>query len=511
MIWRVARKEISIHVLGLNFLLLLIMCQLLIPISIYIMASGYEKRMMNYISDQRNLANHLRYISNSALLSGMPRRYWLPESNLLDNLWIQRKPEVLSILVEGIDRRIGRFVRVNHKLVPYSASHYALSWEKKIGRHEDIIYRSFQPMDLAVVLQLILSLFSILIFHNAICGEKEAGTLKLLASNGVPRSHIVLGKYIGAISTMLIPFLISFLAGILVLYTVLGIGALGADELLRILLMMVISILYISVFALLGIMISGMTTKSSTSLMISLFIWAILVVVWPNISGFGMRNLFRITGEQIDDQVSKEIDHLKKRYRHDLQSCSSRIVMDEEVRSSLWEDADPDSSGSMAGLEEDVLLNFLGKIRLFYLEAERIGMRYGDETWEIRRKYLERPYRIIRLAWRVFAISPAGAYYELMSILARTDFGSYIRFLDQAKEYRKTLQRWVIDESVSSTRWFTCIFGMADPDRIPRFVQKDEGILKDLARGSGDMILLIAINAILIMGSYIRFLKYDLR
>jgi ABC-type transport system involved in multi-copper enzyme maturation permease subunit len=53
---------------------------------------------------------------------------------------------------------------------------------------------------------------------DAICGEKERGTLKVLLSNSVPRDLVLLGKWIGGYISLAIPFLIALLGGIAYVY-----------------------------------------------------------------------------------------------------------------------------------------------------------------------------------------------------------------------------------------------------------------------------------------------------
>ena len=47
-----------------------------------------------------------------------------------------------------------------------------------------------------MVVQVVLGLFALLLCYDAICGEKEAGTLSLLASFPLPRSRLLIGKLI---------------------------------------------------------------------------------------------------------------------------------------------------------------------------------------------------------------------------------------------------------------------------------------------------------------------------
>ena len=57
------------------------------------------------------------------------------------------------------------------------------------------------------------SLLAVLFAFDAICGEKERGTLKVMLSNAVPRDLIILSKGIGGYLCLIVPFLVALLAG----------------------------------------------------------------------------------------------------------------------------------------------------------------------------------------------------------------------------------------------------------------------------------------------------------
>jgi ABC-type transport system involved in multi-copper enzyme maturation permease subunit len=242
---------------------------------------------------------------------------------------VRRKPEPLSFLAEGCETRLGHFVRVNHKHVPYTAAWGFVLENPEFARIEgipidvDIFVKDLQSFDLALILQIVLSLFAILLVHDSISGEKEGGTLKLLASQGISRGSILMGKYIGAMAALVIPFTIAILLGMI--YIPLEIGKeIGSDEILRILLLYISSILYLSVFTTIGILISSATRRSSTSLIFGLFVWVFLVVIWPNIIGFVAESMYNKIPYD-EDSIRKKIDHLiGKDYSRDVEAIKAR-------------------------------------------------------------------------------------------------------------------------------------------------------------------------------------------
>ena len=116
---------------------------------------------------------------------------------------------------------------------------------------------------------------------GVISGEKEAGTLALTMSNSVSRSKVILGKWIGNYAALMVPFLIAVIIELLVINLSDSINT--EDEVwIRMGLIILLSLIYISVFFGLGVFISVVTQKASTSLILSLMLWAVLILAVPS-------------------------------------------------------------------------------------------------------------------------------------------------------------------------------------------------------------------------------------
>ena len=71
--------------------------------------------------------------------------------------------------------------------------------------NEHRVFAIFGSLDLAFIVKVVLSLFAILLTFDAICGEREGGTLKLVLSNAVPRDRVILGKLVGGFLALVVP------------------------------------------------------------------------------------------------------------------------------------------------------------------------------------------------------------------------------------------------------------------------------------------------------------------
>jgi ABC-type transport system involved in multi-copper enzyme maturation permease subunit len=89
----------------------------------------------------------------------------------------------------------------------------------------------FAPVDLAVIAVVIMTFMAVLFAYDAVSGERERGTLKLVLANPVPRDAVLLGKYLGGMASVLLPFLVSAVVAV-ALFQAMGIH-LTDDEWLR--------------------------------------------------------------------------------------------------------------------------------------------------------------------------------------------------------------------------------------------------------------------------------------
>ena len=134
---------------------------------------------------------------------------------------------------------------------------------------------------------------AILFAYDAVTGEREKGTLKLMLSNPLSKASVLLGKWLGGTVTLIIPFLLSMILG--VIYITLH-PAIQWDSAtwLSFLVVVLASVTFVSVFFLLGLLISSVSRYSSASILTSLFIWVLFILVIPNISPYIAAQMVRI-------------------------------------------------------------------------------------------------------------------------------------------------------------------------------------------------------------------------
>ena len=116
-------------------------------------------------------------------------------------------PHPLSWLVQGMEGA-----------VPYQI-HVAENYERQInnGLYLNPLKEGITAPDFLFLTRLLLSLLAILFAFDAVCGEREDGTLKLAFVGAVPRHVWLVGKWVGGMLTLSVGFILGILVGMLYL------------------------------------------------------------------------------------------------------------------------------------------------------------------------------------------------------------------------------------------------------------------------------------------------------
>ena len=142
------------------------------------------------------------------------------------------------------------------------------------------LFSLFTVPDMLFVIKVILALVAILFSFDAVSGEKEQGTLKLMLAGRTPRASVVMGKLAGRFALVFVPFAVLFLAAAISVSLLPDVPA-GGEYWGRLAVILLASGLYVAAFLSAGTLISSIVHRSPTSLMLGLALWVFLVFVVP--------------------------------------------------------------------------------------------------------------------------------------------------------------------------------------------------------------------------------------
>ena len=493
MLWTIVRREITANILSFRFLMGLLIYFSLIVTNLFVLTRGYEDRLQSYRTAIRENEDKISQV----------QRY--SQFGLTRTLKCDRSPKLLSIFNEGVEKRKGNTVTVAHGYVPAVAEQHG---------SDNPYLNIFSSIDFTVICQVVMSLLALLFAYDAISREKEAGTLRLALSGAVSRPTLLLGKYIAGMVSISLPLIASFVAGLLVIHFSPYVSFSSSDW-GRILLIFLVSLLYVSLFFLIGLFLSTRTDRPSITLMFSMCVWVLFVLIVPNLTVLLVEHTSPIRSEesykeQARDQWKQYEAEVKDYFeKRGVEGPLDRASFGGTGVNSGVNDYDSGETVSVSGFRGEEGVPFAQECYGF---KENLRAQYADRIWQIRKEYLDKnPNRQSLLALNVSRISPAAIYYNAAAILAETDLGSFWRFMEQTRQYRRKWLDYLRDEEIfSSRRWFTTEFEEPfDLNKIPRFEEQSEGIGNSLQRAGLDIMILAILNVLFFMGAFISFLRYD--
>ena len=469
-------KEVRNNILSFRFLASFVILFIVVAVTATVLAGDYLKRLDDYSQRQAEIERYLRSYAHF--------------------------------------NRIGGVLRATQPPVPFEALVRGLTAGGNMEEFDnDPLPVMFPLIDLTFIVTILVSLIALILSYDAVCGEKEDGTLKLMLANGLARSKIIVAKFAGGVLTLVGPFLVSLAAGMLIIvlhpridWPAADWGALG--------LIAVGAILYVSVFYLIGTLISSVHRSSASSIMTSLFVWVLLILVVPNLSPYiasflspapsrikVAREVSRLTDVDRDELGRK----LMKEYRGEVLKqypVLGERLSEAEVKRRVAEDPEYRKAYEADRAAEDRA----------WKEANRIQDAKADVLREDRQR---KEAAQTDLARSISMATPLADFSYLATDLSSTGTRNMVHFgvLRGAWESRfhgdYRTKKWaeLLAKDPTADKWETPI-DMADG---PRFRYVEEGLGGRVHAALQPFAVLIGYCVALFAAAYIAFIRYDVR
>ena len=449
-IWRELLDQLQSLRFGLTLLLVIVL--MLTGSVLYI--HDYRQQVADY---SENVNANLDLLKNKAErgLHSVVSRYQL----------IYRAPIPLGFIAEGHEKDLPN---------AFAVDAFELAGPQTILRRNYTLQR-FDALDWVFTVGVILSFAAFAMTYDSISGEAETGTLRLCLSNALPRATLLFGKYIGTIISLLIPLIIGICMNTLII-ALFGVLPFEPTYWLQISGVALFSVLYISVFATLGLFISCLTRTSSVSLVLLLLVWVCFVVFIPRTGGLLASRLAELPDEKTVTRQANDATHeILNRYGRDRFSAH-------------WSTGEP------------------------LTRAARIG----DAQQAIYNEYRQQQLRQVKLAQNISRISPTAIYQIGCEALVGTGIKHYEQFFKKAIEYRRSLLQFTYEEypfnpnlfleDVERQRLSEIQMSL---DKVPKFDDTPSDVSTSFAEASLDLLLLFLFNLVFFMGAFLSFARYD--
>lgn len=481
MIFIVLKKELLDNLLNQRFVVCTAVAVILILGTGLVNSRNFVQKMANY---HQQIANYEAALREVTFYLGLTRDNDNPGQYRAQIPKAFRRPQLLELFAQGQEKQLGQVVSVSPFKVPYKA-------DKADPFNSNNPYLSiFLSYDTVFVFQLVLGLLAILMGSEAISKEKEDGTLQLILTTHVSRAQVLAGKLLGGGVILAIPTALSFIILLILLIGTEGIQ-LHAEDWLRLGILLSLSFLYLTLFYLIGLVISCATERSSTSVISGLFVWAFMVVVSPT----GITSLLNEIAHQGSNKliVEEQYRQLKREFHRaadDIVHGNRYPPMDmvEIMPSASMVRYTASDGGEMGDfiytngelVDSPTLSQFLDIQR----SGERLRLQFAQRVWNARKPLLEdHPRRLVRLYSFLQRLSPAGAYAEVSAIIARTDHEGFYSFLEQTRDYRQQIVSFLEDRDAFGLRtWFNDGTEQANLHDMPRFMEQKETPIESLGR-----------------------------
>ena len=491
------QRELLASLISFRFSVAVIICLMLVVANTIVLIGDYESRLASYNTAAQKHWEEAKTAETYSQLT----------------VNVDRPPNPLSIFNQGLDRRLGNSVGIHHSYVP-------VLWDTESHSADNPFLNLFSSIDLLFIFQVILSLMALLFAYDAIAGEREGGTLRLMLTTPVQRGSILFAKYISAMLCLIVPLIISLLLS-LILYTFSQAVVLTGDDWVRIGGILLTSIVYLSAFYLIGLLLSALTRRTATALMLSMLLWGILVLIYPSASVFAVNRLVQ-AGPRLEaayeeiGQIWEEFD----KARTDLKNqdpfkgenmygsvgigsgtnTNSTTLQYYSYKSINWRRIDDEKSGPQ-----------IPHVKVYYESLEPQRIRAAEKTWLVRQEALKQIYvRKADLARTVMRLSPAAMYDMATEAWAGTDFHGVEDFLQAARQYRKTLIHYLEDkDTFASRQWFASDKGAVNLDDLPQFTYRRTDALTGAKRAMPDVAALLLINVGLFLTTLLIFIKQE--
>ena len=507
MMMTLIRRELLDNLMTFRFAAAVFITLLLVVANTIVLLKDYEQRLTAYNTAAQESHQELRKEKTYSGYAG--------------ELVVHRPPNPLSIFNLGLDKQVGNKIDVYHAFVP-------TIWDSEKHGADNPFLNLFTSIDIVLVFQGVLSLLALIFAYDALAGERERGTLRLVLTHPIQRGYILFAKYISAMLCLLVPLLISLLLSIILLTTSTTIS-LSADDFLRIGGIVLTSLLYVSLFYLIGLCISAMTRRTSTALMLCMFVWGVLVLVYPNLILTAV-DIVPQPNTQISvynqiKQMWEEWDRENKRFlRNDaVLGPLSRNGEDwgfdlKGAEGSFWEGEDKPSTllyfyqtGFYAGKIKAESEPQIPLVQNYYRFYNRETVNTVERTWLVRKPALEAIYvQPANLGQMLLKFSPVGLYDAATEAWAGTDLEGIQDFFSTVQRYRRAVVDYFYDEKIFESRqWFAADKGTADWDALPQFSFHRSDTSINAKRALPDMLLLLTMNVILFTVIMLIFIKSE--
>ncbi len=226
----------------------------------------------------------------------------------------------------------------------------------------------------------------------------------------------------------------------------------SAGQLGRLALILALSLLYVGLFLSLGVLVSALTKRAATSVVVLLFLWSLFVFIIPNLGTLVARQFVTVPSVRALSEKQQ-------------QTWTREVLL--SIKDQHWENHMRTISNENDQMEQDYRLKF---------------------------------ERLVRLSRDINRISPAASFLDASSEIAGTGIGEESRLKQEVVRYKDSIIDKIIANQGSAKAQYTA------------FTYAPRSLVEIFAGGAlFDTAWLVFFNILLFALAYVVFIRYDVR
>ncbi|MFC1717012.1 ABC transporter permease subunit [Candidatus Poribacteria bacterium] len=499
MLFTIVRKQLLDNILSLRFPMALVLCSSLMIFSTYMLVEDYAHQ----VSDLSDFLGADGYKEAAAGHGDIARLAEGPTP-------VTRRVPALRVLCRGM----GDDTSLMATIRPFAGAIY-----KQKALVADEALDLFPDIDMVLIVNIVVSLLAMTFTYDAISGEKRDGTLRLLLANAVPRYQILLGKWLGSYMSFLLSFIPS-LIGVALLIMLHPMIKLTGAEWWSVVLIFALSIVYVTVFFSLGLLVSSRTKDPKTSLLTLLAIWTLLALIIPNLSPYLAAEIYPTrTPYEIEAELNsigfEEAENAWERVRESIGGD-----LEERLRGiMIGRDLKPVSGGSwnlgygtwsdgikmlIRDTEDEAIRRELQLISSQFAKTELENVTSRNS--QVKSKYMASLHKQMTASKVISSLSPLAAFTYLATDLAHTGIEGEQNFRRTVDIFKSQFVTYVEGKLVSQQ-----YLDIPDISDMPSFRYEPRAAVMVARDDLIHLLLLVLFNIVFFMGAYLSFLRYDVR
>lgn len=469
--WDIAKRELYDNLNSLRFALATVLLLGVMLTNAIIHLREHPERVQRYNDRFREYQDRLKSRADAGLYTLAregPGRF-------------NKSPSPLYFCAEGGEMFLSEYAESAYKRWGWGDGNLESFWILRYPWHTanlNNVHPAVTKVDWSFIIGYVLSLIALLFTFDAIASEREGGTLRLVLANPVPRHTFLLGKFLGALISISIPFTLAVLVNLLVISTS-NVVHLGAGAWSRLGIIFIVTLLYTCLFLALGLLVSARVQRSAVSLVVLLLIWGTFVVFMPS-------TLASIAGESSAP---------KSTFGFSERSWQLQETLEEEYNA-LWADIPEGSTRKIQLWGEYVMKDATQQERLHEV---RLNQRIAQ----------------VNHARAITRISPVTIVQHLLESFAGTGFERHLQFLENVQSHGRQFRAFIVETDKADPNSLHAVgvrVGMSvrpiDAAAVPKF-HDTLSLSKDFNAAAIDLLLLMLFVIVLLSGAYLAFVRVE--